>query len=156
MIRRRITVAGVAPALIAVWVAAAPGAASSGGDARAATGQARPPIVSVVRRGGLCISGSECRSTFRITDATVTGDGYRARRLKPAERAELLRALKVFDPAYLGAHPFTGTCPIAYDGQESIYRFRGVKRALASCTYDLRGVRAVHVTERILGSLKLR
>ncbi len=119
MIRPRITVAGIAPALLAVWVVAAPGTASVGGDAHAATAQVRPPIVSVVRHGGLCISGSECRSTFRITDTIVTGDGYRARRLKPAERAELLRALKAFDPAYLAAHPFTGTCPIAYDGQES-------------------------------------
>jgi hypothetical protein len=141
--------------VLAVWIGTVPGTASGVRGSNPAT-EARPPIVSVVRRGGLCISGSECRSTLRITDTTVSGDGYRPRRLKPVEHAELLRAVKAFDPSYLVAHPFKGTCPIAYDGQESVYRFRGVKRALASCTYDLRGVRAVRLTERILATLKPR
>lgn len=51
--------------------------------------------------------------------------------------------------ADLTASPFTGTCPVAYDGQESFYVIRrlpqgpGAERAdaavqeIRSCTYDL-------------------
>jgi hypothetical protein len=112
------------------------------------------PIVSVTRHGGLCVTGSECRSTLRIGDTTISGDGYRSRRLKESERAALLRAIHTLDAQYLRAHPFAGTCPTAYDGSESIYRFRGFPRALASCTYDLRGVQAVQLTEQLFGTLR--
>ena len=47
---------------------------------------------------------------------------------------------------------FTGTCPIAYDGQERHYRFTG-KRPLHSCTNDLRRVKAVQLVDRLLASL---
>src|SRR5687767_1713111 len=93
------------------------------------------PIATVVRHGGLCRTGSECRSLLRITDTTISGSEYKPRRLLPSERRALLRAIRALDPAYLAAHPFRGTCPIAYDGTESIYRFRGFGRPLASCRY---------------------
>jgi len=115
-----------------------------------------PPIATVVRHGGLCLSGSECRTVFRITDRTISAPGYVPRRLAPAERLALLRAIRLLNMPYLRAHPFKGTCPIAYDGSESIYRFRGFARALPGCTYDLRGVRAVRITERLLAALKPR
>ena len=115
-----------------------------------------PPIATIVRHGGLCVSGSECRTVFRITDRTISAPGYVPRRLAPADRLALLRAIKLLNMPYLRAHPFTGTCPIAYDGSESIYRFRGFARPLPSCTYDLRGVRAVRITERLLATLKPR
>jgi hypothetical protein len=114
----------------------------------------RPPIATVVRHGGLCLSGSECRTVFRITDTTISAPGYVPRRLAPAERLALLRAVKLLSVPSLRAHPFTGTCPTAYDGSESIYAFRGFTRRLPSCTYDLRGVRAVRITERLLATLK--
>jgi hypothetical protein len=114
----------------------------------------RFPIVSVTRHGGLCVTGSECRATLQIGDTTISGDGYRPRRLETRERSALLRAIHALDAQYLRAHPFAGTCPTAYDGSESIYRFRGFPRALASCTYDLRGVQAVRLTERLLGTLR--
>jgi hypothetical protein len=112
------------------------------------------PIVSLTRHGGLCVTGSECRSTLRISDTTISGDGYVARRLKVSERVALLRAIGRLDANYIRAHPFAGTCPTAYDGSESIYRFRGFPRPLASCTFDLHGVEAVRLTERLLGTLK--
>lgn len=93
---------------------------------------------------------------LRITDTTISGSEYKPRALRPSERRALLRAISALSPAYLAAHPFRGTCPIAYDGQESIYRFRGFPRALASCKYDLRGVRAVQLVERLLATLKPR
>jgi hypothetical protein len=114
---------------------------------------AASPIVSVTRHGGLCVTGRECRSTLRIDDTSISGEGYVTRRLTTSERAALLRAIKQLDLAYLGAHPFRGTCPVAYDGSESIYRFRGFPHSLASCTFDLRGVEAVRLAERLLRRL---
>jgi hypothetical protein len=121
-------------------------------DVRAA---ASPPIVTVVRHGGLCLTRAgamECRHVFRITDTTISSSGYVTRRLTRRERAELLYAIAQISPAYLRAHPFRGTCPVAYDGQESIYRFRGFRKPLASCAYELGGLEAVRVTERLLAS----
>jgi hypothetical protein len=117
---------------------------------------AAKPIVTVVRHGGLCVTGMECRSMLRITERTISADHYVARRLKPSERAALLGAIRAIDLAAVRSHPFTDTCPIAYDGTESVYRFRGVAPPLASCTYDLRRVRAVNLTERLFATLKPR
>ena len=136
--------------LIATVIAGTVGAAA----ASPAVFKPATPIVSVTRHGGLCVTGRECRSTLRIDDTTISGDGYVPRRLMASERVALLRAIGRLDSQYLQAHPFAGTCPTAYDGSESIYRFRGVLRALASCTYDLRAVEAVQLTERLLGTLR--
>jgi hypothetical protein len=112
------------------------------------------PIVTISRHGGLCVTGSECRSVLRIGDRTISGRGYVSRRLAPGERAALLRAIAKLDLRALRAHPFTGTCPIAYDGFESVYRFRGFAPALPACTYDVRRVEAVRLVERLLASLR--
>jgi hypothetical protein len=114
------------------------------------------PIVTIVRHGGLCAGGSECRQVLLITDTTISGQGYLPRRLARSERTSLLRATAKFDLGYLRAHRFRGTCPTAFDGTESVYRFRGFRRTLSSCTYDLRGVEAVRQTERLLETLKAR
>ena len=134
------------PILTALAVCAAAGAAATRDEAK--------PLVVVVRHGGLCLSGSECRFVFRITDTTISGDGYRSRALSPALRRLLLSAIHVLDPAYLRRHPFTGICPIASDGQESIYRFRGFVPSIPSCRYDVSGISAVRLTERLLATLK--
>jgi hypothetical protein len=114
------------------------------------------PIVTVVRHGGLCIPGRECRSVLRITDTTISAPGHLPRRLKPSERAALLRAVRMLDLAHLRAHPFKGICPTASDGSELIYRFRGFSQALATCRFELRGVKAVSLTDQLLATLKPR
>jgi hypothetical protein len=126
------------------------------GSASASAGAAPKPLVAVVSHGGLCISGAECRTVFRITDTRISAVGFRPRRLAPAERRALLRAIRALDLPAVRARPFRGTCPIAYDGTESIYRFRSVPQQLASCTYDLRTVQAVRLTDRLLASLQPR
>jgi hypothetical protein len=141
-------------AVVAALLAAVLGSLFGAASAPAGQTGSPEPIVSVVRHGGLCVSGTECRSRLRITDSTVSADGYVPRRLKPGERLLLLRAIGKVELGYLRAHPFTGTCPIAYDGSESIYRLRGFARPLASCHFDLRGVAAVRLAERIFGSLR--
>ena len=131
-------------------------AAVSAAPAAARVDVAPRPLVTVVRHGGLCFPGKECRSVSRITDTTVSAAGFRSRRLRAAERRALLRAIRALDPAYLDAHPFTGLCPTAYDGAESVYRFRGFGRSIASCRHDVRGIRAVRLTEQLLASLRPR
>lgn len=135
-------------ALLAVTcTASAPAAA----DEAAAT-----PLVVVERRGGLCAARTLCRTVFTITDTRITSAGYVPRRISPKERAALERAIQALDIGYLRAHPFTGGCPTVYDGQESVYRFRGFPHTLASCTNDLRAVKAVRLAERLVASLKHR
>lgn len=145
---RRSVICAVAAALFAATIAGWLGAAP------ALAGPAPKAIVTVIRHGGLCRASGECRSFLRISDSTISGDGYVARRLRTGERLALLRSTRQLDPTYLRSHPFKGTCPTAFDGSESIYRFRGFTRPLASCTYDLRAVEAVQLVERLLGTLK--
>ena len=121
--------------------------------AGAATSATKPQLlVSVSASGGLC-PPSMCHWGGRITTTTISADGHSPRRLTVAERRALTRAIALLQPATLP--PFKGTCPIAYDGQERHYRFRG-KRELRSCTYDLRNVRAVQLADRLLASLPTR
>jgi hypothetical protein len=139
-------------AVLAIALGAATGLVGAGSAAAGA--DAAAPIVTVVRHGGLCITRTECRQVLRITNSTISADGFVPRRLRRSDRASLLRAIRALRPAVIRAYPFTGTCPVAYDGTESIYRFRGFPLELASCTYDLGNVRAVRLTERLLATLK--
>ena len=109
-------------------------------------------LVSVSATGGLC-PARVCSWSARITTTMISAEGRQSRRLTLLERRALAAAIAQLRPSALP--PFTGTCPIAYDGQELTYRFRG-KRALRSCTYDLRGVRAVQLVNRLLASLPAR
>jgi hypothetical protein len=136
-VTRRIVLALVAAALVA---------------APAAETAAQAPIVTVTRRGGLCLARTECKQVLRITQTTISGEGFFPRRLRPADGTALLRAVAALDVKRL--RPFRDTCPTSYDARESVYRFRGVAKLLPSCTYDLKRVKAVQVTERLLATLK--
>ena len=85
-----------------------------------------------------------------ITDRWIIPSGGKRHALKPTDRARLLRAISEITADYLRKHPFRGMCPTALDGQESLYRFRGLGRELASCAYDLTGVRAVILVNRLI------
>ena len=112
---------GVTRTLVAILLAVAVCAAAGASLTEAAT----RPLVVVVRQGGLCVTGSECKSVLRITDTAISGTGIARARLSPAARRSLIRAIRELDAVYLRRHPFKGTCPTAYDAPESIYRFRG-------------------------------
>ena len=147
-------------AVAAALLVGASGVLGTGSAAAGADGTPKP-IVTVVRQGGLCLSepgggGIVCRSVLRITDTTISAAGFVSRRLRPSERTALLRSIRALDFGSIRAHPFEGTCPIAYDGTESTYRFRGFAPPLASCQYDLSRVQAVRLTERLLATLKPR
>ena len=122
----------------------------AGCTAESAGAAAKPPVlVTVSARGGLC-PPSMCHWGATITTTTISATGHKPRRLTVPERRALLLAITELHPASLP--PFTGTCPVAYDGQELSYVFRG-KRVLRSCTYDLRKVRAVQMVDRLVASL---
>jgi hypothetical protein len=133
-----------------------------GSASRGPTSTSAPlPITTVVQHGGLCyrgtgLAGTECRSTVTITDRWISAPGARRRALKKTERAHLLSAIGQINADYLRTHPFRGLCPTGVDGLESIYRFRGFGRQLASCTYDLSGVRAVTLVNRLISQLGAR
>jgi hypothetical protein len=111
--------------------------------ALAACGTAGPPpaqgaLVSVERRGGEC-PGGPCESLI-----VIERDG-RVHQVKPQaaelgwmgaeNRNALDGAIRVTDFAVLRSRPFTGECPIAFDGQEVIYTFGapGGPQRIASC-----------------------
>jgi hypothetical protein len=134
--------------LLVLAAVAAPALAA----AASATTPKPPVLVSVTTNGGFC-PAKACQWSGQITATTVSGKSLRPRRLTTAERKALIAATTAINPAKLPK--FKGTCPIAYDGQERIYRFSG-KPVLRSCTYDLSHVKAVLLTERLLESLKPR
>jgi len=109
-------------------------------------------LVSVSATGGLC-PPSMCHWGARITTTTISGEGRRSRRITAAERSALTQAIARLRVPSLPR--FKGTCPIAYDGQELHYRFRD-KPEVRSCRYDLRRVRAVQLTDRLIASLPSR
>ena len=134
--------------LVVSLVALATGAAGTA----TATTPAPQLLVAVNATGGLC-PPNMCHWSARITTTTISAEGRRSRRITAAERAALTQAIVRLRVATLPK--FKGTCPIAYDGQELHYRFRG-KPEIGTCTYDLRRVRAVRLTARLIASLPSR
>ena len=84
----------------------------------------------------------------------ITATGYRRYALKPPERQLLLSAIGQIKADYLRKHPARGLCSAVPDLPEVIYRFRGYGQPLASCTYDLSGVRAVTIVNRLMSQLE--
>jgi hypothetical protein len=96
------------------------------------------PLVIVETRGGECPQGA-CESKIAIepdgrVHATAPDRLELGTLAGPALEA-LLTEIGKTDFAALKSHPFTGTCPVAFDGQETIYTFTtasGTER-IASC-----------------------
>ena len=100
------------------------------------------PMVTITTRGGECPDGA-CGSTLVIErdgrlhqtapEDVVVGQ------VTPEALAALDGALKTTDFAAIRARPFTGECPVNFDGQEVIYEFGapgGVER-IASCETEI-------------------
>ena len=102
-----------------------------------------PPVVLLVKletRGGLCVSGTTCESGLTVkTDGSWTSlapDGRRSGTLPEGRLARLADAVERTGLAT--APPFTGTCPIAYDGQEQVVTWLddGKPVTVASCEQE--------------------
>ena len=112
----------------------------------AATGELIPgtgPLVTVQMRGGMCADGGMCDTSVildrdgRVRSATKPPNDLGV--VSAANLSTLTVALAATDFATLTAKPFTGECPIAFDGQELIFEFAtmGGTQRLASCEVDI-------------------
>lgn len=125
--------------LLAVALAVSLGACNSTGSVSLpGTG----PLVTISMRGGECVGGPCDRSVILDRDGRVHSAAKPPNELGhvPAEAmATLTTAIAATDYAALKAHPFTGECPVAFDGQEHIFEFAvgtGTQR-IASCEVDI-------------------
>jgi hypothetical protein len=100
------------------------------------------PLVTVTSRGGECPDGP-CGSTLVIDrDGRLRQTGPEEvvlGQVPPELLAALDAAIKTTDFVAIRARPFTGECPVNFDGQERIYEFGapgGVER-VASCETEI-------------------
>jgi hypothetical protein len=100
------------------------------------------PLVKVTTRGGECVNGA-CGSIIEIArDGTVTEvlPGSMDIGTVPADvMAALDAAIVAADFDAIRARPFTGECPVNFDGQETIYEFgvrTGAER-IATCETEI-------------------
>ena len=100
------------------------------------------PLVTVQMRGGLCHDGP-CDSTVYLER-----DGRAHTAAKPPNdlgvargdaMAALTAAVASADYTTLKSKPFTGECPVNFDGQELIFEFAapGGTQRIASCEVDI-------------------
>ena len=101
-----------------------------------------PPVVIVETRGGECPQGA-CDSTIAIEpDGRVHATApvrTEMGTLPDTSLQALLTEIAQADFAAIMSHPFTGTCPVAFDGQEMIYTFTtatGTER-IATCEVEV-------------------
>jgi hypothetical protein len=100
------------------------------------------PLVTITTRGGECPEGMceavtiiERDGRLHVTKPEVADLGT----IPTAALAALDAAVRTTDFAAIRARPFTGECPVAFDGQETIYEFAapsGIER-LESCQSEI-------------------
>lgn len=112
--------------------------AASGGVAIPLTG----PLVTVQLRGGMCPEGACDHSVILERDGRVHSAAKPPNELGivPAQAmGALTAAIASTDYAALKSKPFTGECPVAFDGQELIFDFAvgATTQQIASCTVEI-------------------
>jgi hypothetical protein len=118
---------------------ASPSASSAPHASTAPKIGAHDTILTIRTQGGMCVNGACWSEKYINADGSFTAtDGTGAQThgtLDAAKVAELAQQIAATDFAQLKAQPFTGTCPIAYDGQEYIYTFSTLSgpQTIASC-----------------------
>ncbi len=99
-------------------------------------------LVVVETRGGHCIN-APCGSRIAIeSDGRVhqVAPGAAELGTVPSDvMAALSAAVRAADFAAIKSHPFTGECPVNFDGQEVVYEFSrlGSTETIASCTIEI-------------------
>jgi hypothetical protein len=98
-------------------------------------------LVEVIYAGGLCMPGQFCSSVYKIgADGTLIANGEKQTSLTQSELTTLKNQIIATDYNAIKSRKFTGTCPVAYDGQEVTYTFylsNGTTQVLPSCTYEI-------------------
>jgi hypothetical protein len=100
------------------------------------------PLVTVETRGGMCPAGACDSGVILESDGRVHAAAKPPNDLGQVDAkamAALTAAIQATDFAAIRSHPFTGECPVAFDGQELIFEFSvgtGTQR-IASCEVDI-------------------
>ena len=100
------------------------------------------PLLTVQVRGGMCMEGACDHAVILEPDGRVHDGATPPKdlgRVPAPTMATLTAAVQGADYAALKSKPFTGECPIAFDGNELIFEFAvgaGTQR-LASCEVDI-------------------
>jgi hypothetical protein len=100
------------------------------------------PLITVQLVGGMCPAGACDTSVILERDGRVRSAAKPPNDLGvvPANAmATLTAAVQAADYAGIKSHPFTGECPIAFDGQKLIFEFgvgAGTER-IDSCEVDI-------------------
>lgn len=100
------------------------------------------PLVTITTRGGECVGGACGGSVILERDGSVHAAAKPPNGLgqvPPEAMATLTAALAATDFTALKSRPFTGVCPVAFDGQELIFEFSvgGTTQRIASCEVDI-------------------
>ncbi|MGV0023576.1 hypothetical protein [Phormidesmis priestleyi] len=88
---------------------------------------AKDAIVSVRREGGFCRPGGCFSEVAIFADGTYRYSDPTQQKTGNLNRLEIQRFQKRIAAANfqkIKSQPFTGTCPLAYDGPETVYTFR--------------------------------
>lgn len=100
---------------------------------------AHDTLLTIRAEGGHCVNGGcwsekQIKADGAFTAADSTG-AQTTGTLDAAAVAELTQQIAATDFEQIKAQPFTGTCPIAFDGQELIYTFQTLSgpQTIASC-----------------------
>jgi hypothetical protein len=100
------------------------------------------PLVTVQMRGGMCPDGA-CDSKVVLERDGRVHDGKTSQtvlgRVTANSYAALDAAIQGADFVALRSKPFTGECPVAFDGQEQVFEFSvaGGTQRLASCEVEI-------------------
>jgi hypothetical protein len=96
-------------------------------------------LVSLDMTGGMCATGACAQHVELRADGTVVGPDGSKRSLGPMDIARAHTALERADLAASLARPFTGQCPVVYDGAEWTWTFPapGGPVVVASCTTQI-------------------
>lgn len=101
------------------------------------------PLVKIGTDGGMCQYGMCSGAVLIYADGRCVHEQPQQQsaqtRLADADITKLKQAITDVDLAAVKSHPFTGTCPIAYDGSRTTYEFvkDGAMQTLNDCEYDL-------------------
>lgn len=118
--------------------------AASPSASAAAPGSGTPKIaadatlLTIRTRGGMCPGGCWSEQQIKADGSYVASDYTGMQKngtLDPAEAAKLTQLIAESDLNQIKAQPFTGTCPIAFDGLEFVYTFQTMSGPveIASC-----------------------
>jgi hypothetical protein len=100
------------------------------------------PLLTVTSRGGDCPAGACDQTIYLERDGRVHAAAKPPNDLGqvPADvMATLTAAVNQADYAALTSHPFTGECPMNFDGKELIFEFAvgSSTHRIASCEVDI-------------------